>query len=131
MSHRFLSDVWFAETEKLYQEIQPPVPPVLADLVINFRVKGGPDGDVEARMEGGRLVRGFGEGAPTTVNVPYDVARKMMIENDPNAAMQAFMSGQIQVEGDMSKIMMLQAAGPPSPESQTLQQRVRDITDLG
>ena len=129
MGHPFLSDSWFDEAAKLADEISPPVPDVLKDLVINFRIKDGPDGDVEARMAAGRLEKGFGDGAPTTVNVPYDVARKMMVENDQNAAMQAFMSGQIQVEGDMSRIMAMQAAGPPSAESQQLSQRIREMTD--
>ena len=129
MGHAFLSDTWFEEAAKIADEISPPVPEVLKDLVINFRIKNGPGGDVEARMAAGRLLRGFGDGAPTTVNLPYDVARKMIVENDQNAAMQAFMSGQIQVEGDMSRIMAMQAAGPPSPESQQLSLRIRQMTE--
>jgi hypothetical protein len=128
MGHVFLSNDWFAEVDKIVAEIAPPVPPAIADLVINFRVKGGPEGDVEARMEAGRLLPGFGAAAPTTVNLPFDVARKMMVENDQNAAMQAFMSGQIQVEGDMTKLMAMQAAGPPSPQSLQVAERVRAMT---
>ena len=128
MSHAFLSDDWFAEVTKIFEEISPPVPDVLQKLVINLRVKGGPDGDVDARMAGGQLVKGFGEGAPTTLNIPYDVARKMLIDNDQNAAMQAFMGGQIQVEGDMSQVMAMQAGGPPSPESVQVAERVRAMT---
>jgi putative sterol carrier protein len=129
MGHRFLSGGWFDEAERIVNEIAPPVPEIIKDLVINFRIKGGPDGDVEARMAAGRLVKGFGENAPATINVPYDIARKMMVDNDPNAAMQAFMSGQIQVEGDMGKIMMMQAAGPPSPESLQAAERIRAMTE--
>jgi hypothetical protein len=129
MGHPFLSDSWFDEATKLADEISPPVPDVLKDLVINFRIQNGPGGDVEARMAAGRLHKGFGDAAPTTVNVPFDVARKMMVENDQNAAMQAFMSGQIQVEGDMSRIMAMQAAGPPSAESQQLSERIRQMTE--
>ena len=128
MGHSFLSDSWFAEADKLFDDISPPVPDAIKDLVINFRIKDTPDGDVEARMERGRLVKGFGDGAPTTVNVPFEVAQKMMVENDQNAAMQAFMGGQIQVEGDMSKIMAMQAGGPPGPEAQQLAERIREMT---
>jgi hypothetical protein len=39
------------------------------------------------------------------------------------------MGGQIQVEGDMSRVMAMQAAGPPSPESQQVSARIRDITE--
>lgn len=129
MGHKFLSDGWFQAADAIYDEVSPPVPDIVKDLVINFRIKGGPDGDVEMRMDGGRMVKGSAASAPTTVSVPYEVASKMMVDQDPNAAMQAFMSGQIQVEGDMSRIMMLQAAGPPSPESLEVQRRVREMTD--
>jgi hypothetical protein len=128
LAHTFLSDDWFAAATKIFQEVQPPVPAAIQDLVINLRVKGGPKGDVEARLAGGQLLPGFGAGAPTTLTLPFDVARKMMVENDPNAAMQAFMSGQIQIEGDMSKVMAMQAAGPPSAESIQVAQRIREIT---
>ena len=122
-------DHGFTEADKIFDEISPPIPDVIKDLVINFRIRSGPDGDVEARMAGGRLCKGFGEGAPPTLNIPYDVAHKMMIENDQNAAMQAFMGGQIQVEGDMTRVMAMQAAGPPSAESQQVSAKIRDMTE--
>jgi hypothetical protein len=128
MAQSFLSDAWFAEAKRIVDEIKPPVPATIQDLVINLRVKGGPSGDIEARIAAGQLQAGFAAGAPTTLTLPFDVARKMLIDNDPNAAMQAFMSGQIQVEGDMSKVMMMQAAGPPSAESLAAAQRIREMT---
>jgi len=128
MSQAFLSDGWFSEAAKIIEEIKPPVPAVIQDLVINLRVKGGPSGDVEARMAAGQILKGFAAGAPTTLTIPYDVARKMVVDNDQNAAMQAFMGGQIQIEGDMTKVMAMQAAGPPSPESLAAGQRIREMT---
>ncbi len=128
MGHPFLSDAWFEEVAKIFTEIAPPVPAMIQDLVINFRITNGPDGDVEARMDAGRFVRGFADAAPTTVSVPHEVAFKMIVENDPSAAMQAFMGGQIVVEGDMGKIMAMQSAGPPSPESRQVAERIRSMT---
>jgi putative sterol carrier protein len=129
MGYKFLSGDWFNEVERIVQQIAPPVPDAIKDLVINFRIKDGPQGDVEARMAGGRFQQGFGAGAPTTINLPFDVARKMIVENDQNAAMQAFMSGQIQVEGDMSKVMMMQAGGPPSAETLKVGELIRGMTE--
>jgi hypothetical protein len=128
MGQVFLSEGWFAEVDRILSEVNPPVPAALQDLVINLRVTGGPQGDVEARMAGGRLLAGLADGAPTTLRMPFDVARKMMVENDQNAAMQAFMGGQIQVEGDMTRLMAMQAAGPPSAESQQVAERIRAMT---
>jgi putative sterol carrier protein len=57
------------------------------------------------------------------------VAKKMFIENDQNASMQAFMNGTIKVEGDMTKLMMMQAAGPPSAEALKVQAAVTAMTE--
>jgi hypothetical protein len=129
MAHQFLSDGWFEEAERIRAEIDPPVPAMIQDLVINLVVKNGPGGDIEAKMSGGRFLKGLAADAPTKLTVPYDIAHKMFIEQDPQASMQAFMSGQIQVEGDMSKIMAMQAAGPPSPEALQVQSRIKEMTE--
>ena len=117
MGHAFLTDSWFDEAEKIRASVDPEVPDAVKDLVINLVVKDGPDGDIEARMEAGRFAKGLADAAPTKLTVPYDVAKKMFIDNDQNASMQAFMSGQIQVEGDMAKLMSMQAGGPPSADA--------------
>ena len=128
MGFKFLSDGWFEEAERVRAEINPPVPDLLKDLVINLKVTDGPAGDIEARMAAGRFEKGLAANAPTTLTIPFDVAQKMLIEQDQNAAMQAFMSGQITVEGDMTKIMTLQAV-TPSPESKEVQELVRAMTE--
>ncbi len=129
MGHAFLSDGWFEEAERIRAEVDPPVPDVLQDIVINLVVTSGPGGDVQARMDAGRFLEGIAEGAPTTLTMPYDLARKMFIENDQTASMQGFMNGQIKVEGDMTKIMMMQAAGPPSEEALKVQAAVVAMTE--
>jgi hypothetical protein len=129
MGHQFLSDGWFDEAEKIRAEINPAVPELVKDLVINLLVKDGPDGDVEAKLEAGRFVKGLADEAPTKLTVPYEVAKQMFIDQDPQASMQAFMSGQIQVEGDMTKVMAMQAAGPPSDEAVQVQNRIQKMTD--
>jgi putative sterol carrier protein len=42
--------------------------------------------------------------------------------------MQAFMSGQIKVEGDMTKLMAMQSAGGPSAEQTAFQEKLKAIT---
>lgn len=129
MGQQFLSDGWFDEVGKLREAADVPVPDALKDLVINVVVTGAPDGDISARMAGGGLLKGAADEAPTTLKIPYDVARKMMVDGDQAAAMQAFMSGQIQVEGDMSKLMSMQGGGPPSDAAKKLEEQIRAITD--
>ncbi len=129
MGQKFLSDSWFDEVNKLREKASIAVPDALKDLVINLAVTGGPDGDIEARMVGGGLERGFADDAPTKLKIPYDVARKMIVESDQAAAMQAFMSGQIQVEGDMTKLMSMQAGGSPGDDQKKLAEQIKQITE--
>jgi len=127
MSHVFLSDDWFDAVEGLRDEMPEP-PAALKDLVINIVVAGGPDGDREIHMAGGQFERGLAEGAPTKLTVPFDVAKSMFIDGNQQAGMQAFMSGQIKVEGDMSRLMAMQAAGGPTPEQVALQEKLKALT---
>ncbi len=129
MGKVFLSDEWFQEADKIREEINPPVPDAIKDLTINLVVTGGPNGDVEAKMHGGKFEQGLAGDAPTKLTVPYDIAKAMFIEGDQQASMQAFMSGQIQVEGDMAKLMQMQTAGAPSAESLKVQELVKEMTD--
>lgn len=129
MGHAFLSDSWFSEVSKLRSAANIETPAALKDLVINVHISGTPDGDVQARMAAGEFLKGAADDAPTTLKIPYDVARKMIVEGDQAAAMQAFMSGQIQVEGDMTKLMQMQAAGAPSDAQKKLEEQIREITD--
>ena len=125
MPNPFLSDAWLDEVEALEA---PPAAPGMGDLVLNIVVTGGPDGDRELHSAGGKFERGLVEGAPTKLTVPYDVAKKIFIDQDPQAGMQAFMSGQIKVEGDMSKLMSMQASGGPSPEQEAFTQKIKELT---
>ncbi len=130
MPHPFLSDSWFDEVEKLRAEAPSP-PAEATDLVLNIVVTGGPDGDREVNMSGGEFNRGLTDDAPTKLTVPYDIAKSIFIEGNQAAGMQAFMSGQIKVEGDMSKLMAMQGGGgsAPSEEQQAFQAKLREITE--
>ncbi len=129
VGHQFLSDSWFEEVNKLRDAAAIEVPDALKDLVINVEVSGGPDGDVGAHMAKGGLLKGLADDAPTKLKIPYDVARKMMVDGDQSAAMQAFMSGQIQVEGDMGKLMAMQGSGGPSDGQKKVSEQIREMTE--
>jgi hypothetical protein len=124
----FLSDAWLDEVESLRDEAPEP-PAAIKDLTLNITVTGGPDGDKEVNMTAGQFGRGHAEGAPTKVTVPYDVAKSMFIDGNQQAGMQAFMSGQIKVEGDMTKIMAMSAAGAPSAEQVAFSEKIKSITE--
>ena len=125
----FLSDDWMAEVRKMYDEAKMPAPTgPMADLKINIVVTGGPSGDKEIHMAAGEFEEGLAADAPTKLTVPYDVAKAVFVEGNQQAAMQAFMQGQVKVEGDMSKLMAMQTAAP-SPEQTALQEKIKAITE--
>ena len=129
MPENFLSDAWFAEVEKLRDQMPTPDAST-ADLVLNIVVTGGPDGDREIHMAKGSFEQGLIDGAPTKLTVPYEVAKAIFIEGNQQAGMQAFMSGQIKVEGDMTKLMTMQAgAGAATPEQTAFQEKIQALTE--
>src|ERR671923_1446 len=128
MALEFLSDEWFAEAKKIRDEVNPPAPTgPAADLKLNIVVTGGPSGDKEIHSDGGEFGAGLIDGAPTKLTVPYEVAKKIFIERDQQAGMQAFMQGQVKVEGDMSKLMAMQTI-QPSPEELEVQKKIAELT---
>ena len=128
MPHPFLSEPWFDEVEQLRDEM--PSVPGADDLTLNIVVTGGPEGDKEVHLTNGSFERGLVDGAPTKVFVPFDVARSMFIDQNTAAVMQAFMGGQIKIEGDMTKLMAMQAqvGASPSPEQAAFANKLKEIT---
>ena len=107
MTYPFLSDAWFDAVEALRDKAPNP-PDEVADIAVNMVVTGGPDGDRALHFAEGRFDRGLVDGAPTTVTVPHRVARSMLVDLDPEVAITAFMTGEIRVEGDITRLMDLQ-----------------------
>ena len=128
--HPFLSDAWFDAVEAL-RDKAPVAPEDVAGLAVNMVVTGGPEGDRALHFADGRFDRGLAPGAPTTVTVPYRVARAMLVDLDPQAALEAFLKGEIRVEGDLTKMFEIQqSAGMLTPTAQHLAfvQRLRELT---
>ena len=122
----FLSDEWFAAAKKLADEAGADAGQA-GDLTLNIVVTGGPSGDKEIHMANGEFAQGLVDGAPTKMTVPYDVAKSVFIEGNQQAGMQAFMQGQIKVEGDMSKLMAMQTQQPSAGQAE-LQAKLKEIT---
>ena len=98
----------------------------LSGLAINLVVAGA-DGNTELALDGGKIVKGSSANAKTTLNMDAETLRKVFLEFDMAAAMQAFMTGKIKVQGDMSQLMALQTA-KPSQEQKDLFKKVLEQT---
>jgi putative sterol carrier protein len=128
--YTFLSDEWVEAARKIRAEAAAPATapqPVKMNLTITEVPFG--DGSVDAHMDttSGELQLDTGhlEGADVTATLDYDTAKAMMVDANPQAAMQAFMAGKIRLQGDMTKAMALQS-GPPDPE---LTRKIQEITE--
>ena len=128
MKFKFLSAEWFdkvAELKNAAGDLQ--VPAAMHDLVINITVTGSDFGSVDIAMASGMIEKGHHANAPTKMTLPVDLAHRLFIDNDQSAGMQGFMSGQIKIEGDMSKLMAMQTV-QPSAAQKALQKQILEVT---
>ena len=129
----FLSPEWIDAARAIYDASGADAtgaPPMKMNQVITAVPFG--EGTIEAHIDSSdgttKMDLGHLEGAEVKITVPYDVAKAIFIEGNAAAGMQAFMSGQIKVEGDMTKLMAMQGAAP-GPEALAIQQKLKDITE--
>ena len=133
--HQFLSEAWITEARSIRDEYvgDVPAPPVLR---MNITVSDTPFGDeaLHAHVDtsGGSidLDHGHLDRADVSVATDYATSKKLFVEQDGAAAMMAFMEGKIRVQGDLSKLMALQASAPSGAEgtARDVARRIKDIT---
>ncbi|MCK4176352.1 SCP2 sterol-binding domain-containing protein [Aciditerrimonas ferrireducens] len=132
-SYPFLSDQWVAEARRIRDELAGPRPAVPHQVRMNLVVTEVPFGEdpVHAHLDtsSGLVELDLGHLADPdlTVTVDYQTAKAILVDGNPQAAMQAFMAGKVRVDGDMSKLVLLQTL-PPDPAAAELAQRIRGIT---
>lgn len=132
MGHEFLSDDWInaakAIRDKYAGEVTTKPPAIKMNQVITD-TPGGEDIKMYLDTSSGEMVMDKGElpDADVTITLPYDVAKKQMVDQDQAAAMQAFMSGKVKVQGDMMKLMGMQSMGA-DPVSGKINDEIKEMT---
>lgn len=134
MPYKFLTDEWVDAARKIREEVDAPTTapqPVKMNLVITEVPFG--EGTVEAHMDTTNgtveLELGLLDAADVTATLDYDTAKAMMVDANPQAAMQAFMAGKVKVQGDITKLMALGAPqAEPDEKAVAIAKAVRDIT---
>ncbi len=143
MPYPFLSDEWLAEARRIRGEYESDAAEVATEIDamgieavrMNLVVTEVPfgSGQIEAHLATtqGEIELETGHvGEPhLTVTVDYLTAKAMLVDGDAGAAMQAFMAGKVRVEGDMAKLMALQAAPASAGPAMELASRLRAITE--
>lgn len=133
MTHPFLSDEWFAAVRAVRDKYVDQEPPFPQTLRINLVVTATPfdTGDLKIHLDttsGHPSVEpGMLDAPDCTVTTDYGIARKLIVDQDPAAVMQAFMSGKIKVQGDMSKLLAINMA-MPDETAKTIAREIKAIT---
>jgi putative sterol carrier protein len=132
--HPFLSDEWLAEVRAIRAKYAGQAAPVGHQVKMNQVITGAPfdESDLKLYMDtsGGEVVLEKGElpDADVTITTDYETARKIFVDQDPQAGMQAFMSGKIKVQGDMMKLMQMQATAP-DPIAKQVADEIKAVTE--
>ncbi|MGQ0618210.1 MAG: SCP2 sterol-binding domain-containing protein [Acidimicrobiia bacterium] len=133
MAYRFLSEEWMDAARKIRDEYGKGPKPAFG-MKMNQVVTDVPfgEGTINAHVDttGDEIVLDLGhlEEPDVTVTLDYDTAKAIVVDGDPEAGWQAFMSGRIMVEGDASMILALQATAEDDPDARAIATRIREIT---
>ena len=133
---KFLSGEWLDQAKAIREEYegQGGAPP--HQMKMNLVITGVPAevsaAPIDAHLDttGGDMDMDLGhlDAPDLTVTLEYDTAQAILVEGNPQAGMQAFMAGKIQVKGDMTKLMALQGAAPDAIALE-IAGRIKAITD--
>jgi SCP-2 sterol transfer family len=116
--HPFLSDEWMVAARAVYDEHAADAADFPHKVRINLVATDVPfgEGRVRAYIDSseGQLRMDLGEldKPDTTITTDYATARQAFVLQDQQAVMQAFMAGKVKIQGDMTKLMLLQSVQP-------------------
>lgn len=117
-TYQFLSDEWLAEARAIREEFEGKGGSIDQSIRINLVIDVVPfgEGTIDAHVDTttGELLLDTGHIDPVDLRVAldYEVAKAILVEGNPQAGIQAFLSGKVKVEGDISKLMALQSITP-------------------
>lgn len=132
-TYPFLSEEWMAEAKKIRDEYAGKSAPIAQTMKMNQIITEVPfgDGTINAHMDStsGEMEMELGhlEVAEVTITIDYATAKAIFVDGNPQAGMQAFMSGKIKVQGDMTKLMAMGQAAP-DPAAAEVAAKIKEIT---
>jgi putative sterol carrier protein len=134
MQYAFLSDEWIEQAHVIRAEFRDKIPPIPHVVRMNLVVTEMPfgDGSLDAFVDTSsgeiEIDKGHLDVSDLKVTVDYATAKAILVEGNAQAGMQAFMSGKVRIEGDMTKLMVMQTT-PQDGSAQELAARLREITE--
>lgn len=135
MAHPFLSPEWIAAVREIRDrhadaaaEAELPIA-VKVNQIITDVPFGTPVHHAHIDTTQGAVIieEGHLDRADVTVTMDYSTARTLFVDQDPQAAMQAFLGGKIKVQGDIAKLLAMQTM-TPDPRARQIADEVRAVT---
>lgn len=132
--HQFLSDDWMDAAKAIREKYADQATKVSTAVKMNQVITDVPfgEGTIKAFLDtsSGDVVMDLGEleAADLTVTTDWETARKVFVDQDQAASMQAFMAGKIKVQGDMMKMMAMQTSMPQDDIAKQIAAEIKAIT---
>lgn len=122
---QFLSPEWFSKVSELRAAADLELPAQIQDSIINVTLT---DTDKKIHIHAGEFVEEHNDKGEVTIGLTTELLRKVFLEMDTQAGMQAFFAGEIKVDGDVSKLMELQNYQPDDKQKALLDQII-EVTE--
>jgi putative sterol carrier protein len=135
MPYPFLSAEWMDAAKAIREKYADQATAITISVRMNQVITDVPfgDGDVKLYLDtsSGTLEMESGElDAPDlTLTTDWDTAKKIFVDQDQAAGMQAFMAGKIKVQGDMMKMMAMQTGMPQDDIAKSIAGEIQAITE--
>ena len=118
----FLSDPWFDKVDELVASAGDlKIPPEMKAALVNVTITSA-RGDKRIFMKDGLFHRGHDPAAHASITITEELARRIFIQADTAAGVQAFMTGEMKVEGDLAKLVAMQTVEPSDPQKKLTRQ---------
>jgi putative sterol carrier protein len=130
----FLTEEWIAQAKSIRESSGVDDTPPAHVMRMNQIVTEVPfgEGEIKAHIDTseGELKMDLGhiENPDLTVTLDYATAKAILVEGNPQVGMQAFMAGKIKVDGDITKLMAMQA-GAADPSAVAVALQIQEMTE--
>lgn len=131
--HRFLSRVWIEKAQQIQQRFNAYFDPTINPVIINFKVtevpfdSGEAHGYLDTSNGYGAFFHGLHASPALTVFVEYFKAQELIFDQDYGDAMQAYMIGDIDVDGDFTLLLELSPEDPSPAHKRAHQEFLKEL----
>ena len=117
MPFPFLSEEWISAAREIRARYEDQTPSIPASVRANLNINEVPfgEGSLDAHLDttSGKMEMDLGhlDPADATLTMDYATAKSFVVDQDQSAIMQAIMAGKVRIQGDLTKLMAMAAAG--------------------